>query len=186
MADEVEKLMAAAEKLRSPDLKNCIVLSLNTGLRMGELMRLRWMDVDMAGGFVIVPDETMRKPGGKVPLNKAAMAAFKERLARQKKDGGMVFPPIAGAPIRKNLSAMFRRVADEVGLNEGVSDPLHRIVFHSLRHTFASWLALAGTDIYRIKTLMRHKNISMTMRYAHLIPDATRDAVHNLRPPKKA
>jgi integrase len=184
LADEVEKLIAAAAKLRSPDLKDCIVLSLNTGLRMGELMRLRWLDVDMAGGFVVVPDETMRKPGGKVPLNKAASAVFEQRKHRQgQKDGERVFPPIAGALTRKNLSHMFRCIADEVGLNQGVSDPRHRIVFHSLRHTFASWLALAGTDIYRIKTLMRHKSISMTMRYAHLIPDATRDAVHNLRPP---
>jgi integrase len=53
-----------------------------------------------------------------------------------------------------------------------------------LRHTFASWLALAGVDIYRIKTLMRHKTIDMTMRYAHLLPDATRQAVYNLTPPK--
>jgi integrase len=185
LAGEVEKLIAAAEKLRSPDLKDCIVMSLNTGLRMGELMRLRWLDVDMVGGFVSVPDETMRKPGGKVPLNDAAMAVFRGRKERQKKDGEMVFPSIAGAPVRKNLSAMFHSIVEELGLNEGVTDPRHRLVFHSLRHTFASWLALGGTDIYRIKTLMRHKSISMTMRYAHLIPDATRDAVHNLRPPKK-
>ena len=63
-----------------------------------------------------------------------------------------------------------------------MKDARHKVVFHTLRHTFASWLAMAGTDIYRIKTLMRHKTITMTMRYAHLIPDATRAAVHNLRP----
>lgn len=60
--------------------------------------------------------------------------------------------------------------------------PKDRVVFHTLRHTFGSWLALAGTDVYRIKTLMRHKTITMTMRYAHLLPDATRDAVNHLRP----
>jgi integrase len=78
-ADEVDKLIAAAGRLRSPDLRDCIILSLNTGLRLGELVRLRWLDVDMDGGFVTVPDEDMRKPGGKVPLNHSAMDIFQRR-----------------------------------------------------------------------------------------------------------
>ncbi len=186
-AKEVADLLDAAEKLRFPDLRDCIILSLNTGLRLGELVRLRWLDVDIPAAIVTVPDEDMRKPGGKVPLNKDAIAVFRRRKKRHDSNRGeRVFPPVAGGAERTHLSHMFRRVADEVGLNKGITDPRHRIVFHSLRHTFASWLALAGTDIYRIKTLMRHHNISMTMRYAHLLPDATRDAVHNLRPPKES
>lgn len=183
--DEATRLIEAAAKLRSPDLHDAIILSLNTGLRLGELMRLRWMDVDVRGAIVTVPDEDKRKPGGKVPLNSEALAVFqcrKETLGGEA--GTRVFPPVAGGAVRNNLSEMFRKLADELGLNEGIDDKRHKLVFHSLRHTFASWLALAGTDIYRIKTLMRHKNISMTMRYAHLIPDATREAVHRLRPPK--
>lgn len=186
-AREAEMVIDAAGRLRSPDLRDCIVLSLNTGLRLGELTRLRWLDVDMSGEIVTVPDEARRKPGGKVPLNSAAISVLRQRKEKHDpKQGDLVFPPLAGGRTRKNLSHIFRRVADETGLNEGITDPRHRIVFHSLRHTFASWLALAGTDIYRIKTLMRHSSITMTMRYAHLLPDATRDAVHDLRPPKEA
>lgn len=183
--DEASRLVEAAGKLRSPDLHDAILLSLNTGLRLGELKRLRWMDVDLKAAIVTVPDEDKRKPGGKVPLNGEALAVLqcrKEWLGGEA--GTRVFPPVAGGTVRNNLSEMFRKLADELGLNEGIDDKRHKVVFHSLRHTFASWLALAGTDIYRIKTLMRHKSISMTMRYAHLIPDATRDAVHNLRPPQ--
>lgn len=184
-ADEVSRLIEAAAELQSPDLHDAIILSLNTGLRLGELMRLRWMDVDTKAGLITVPDEAKRKPGGKVPINAAAMAVFQGRreiLAASPE--ARVFPPVAGGEARNNLSAMFRTVADFLQLNEGITDKRHRLVFHSLRHTFASWLALAGTDIYRIKTLMRHRSISMTIRYAHLIPDATKDAVHNLKPPK--
>lgn len=184
LADEAKRLIDAAARLRSPDLHDAIVLSLNTGLRLGELMRLRWIDVDLQAAIVTVPDEGMRKPGGKVPLNDAALGIFEARRKRQNGKGGeRVFPPLAGGAQRSHLSAQFAKLAAEIGLNDGIEDARHKIVFHSLRHTFASWLALAGTDIYRIKTLMRHRNIQMTMRYAHLIPDATRDAVHKLTPP---
>ncbi|MDR0476960.1 MAG: site-specific integrase [Desulfobulbaceae bacterium] len=183
-AAEADLLIAAAEKMRCLDLHDAIVLSLNTGLRLGELRRLQWLDVDMIHGFVTVHDEDMRKPSGTVPMNGAAAAVFKRRL-ENKGTSQLVIPPIFGEEYRQDLSRDFGRLVDRLGLNTGIApdDRQRRLVFHSLRHTFASWLALAGADIYRIKTLMRHKTIAMTMRYAHLIPDATRDAVHNLRPP---
>lgn len=180
---EADLLINEAGKLKLPDLKHAIILGLNTGLRMGEMTRLRWLDVDLPGATVTVPDEDHRKPGGHVPLNPASLAALTERLGRlQNGPGGLVFPPVAGGR-KRNFSHVFKQVVDETGLNNEITDPRHRIVFHTLRHTFASWLALAGTDIYRINKLMRHKTLVMTMRYAHLIPDATRAAVHNLRPP---
>ena len=183
--EECEAVICGACKLHSPDLHDSILLSLNTGLRLGELMRLRWLDVDISGGIITVPDESQRKTGGKVPMNKTALAVLLCRKEILCGSSMMVFPPVAGGAYRNNMSEMFRKVVDEAGLNDGISDKRHRIVFHSLRHTFASWLALAGTDLYRIKTLMRHKSINMTMRYAHLIPDATRDAVQSLKAPKE-
>lgn len=184
--DEADMLIAAASKMKNRDLHDAVVLSLNTGLRMGELLRLTWMDVDFSTTMISVRDEALRKPGGKVPMNEAA-----ETVLRARKPGAdptaLVFPPVYGRGLRENLSHEFHRLANQVGLNKGLAedDRQRRIVFHSLRHTFASWLALAGVDIYRIKTLMRHKTLTMTMRYAHLIPDATRDAVLQLSPPKK-
>lgn len=187
-AKEVKLLINAAKKLPCIDLHDCIVLSLNTGLRLGELQRLEWPDVDMVHAMLTVRDEAHRKPGGKVPLNDAALGIFKERWKQQKKGiaTGLVFPPIVGGNMRASLTHAFRALVDSVGLNDGIrpDDRARRIVFHSLRHTFASWLACNGEDIYRIQRLMRHRTITMTMRYAHLIPDATRSAVHNLKPPK--
>ncbi|WP_297669044.1 site-specific integrase [uncultured Desulfovibrio sp.] len=185
-ADEADALIKAARKLPCPDLHDCIVLSLNTGLRLGELRRLEWPDVDMINAMVTVREEAQRKPGGKVPLNAAAMRIFTDRLAGRKGPArGLVFPPVAGGAMRGNLTNAFRDLVDRLGFNEGLDahDRARRVVFHTLRHTFASWLALGGTDIYRIQKLMRHKSITMTMRYAHLIPDATRQAVHDLKPP---
>jgi integrase len=184
--EEAEKLISAAAKLQRHDLHDAIVLSLNTGLRMGELRRLIWMDVDFASNMLNVREEAQRKPGGKVPMNEAARTVL---LSRKESSNptDLVFPPVYGQSLRENLSHEFKRLADKLGFNKGLDakDRQRRIVFHSLRHTFASWLAMAGVDIYRIKSLMRHKTLDMTMRYAHLIPDATHEAVQNLKPPTK-
>jgi integrase len=64
--------------------------------------------------------------------------------------------------------------------NKNVDDPRQKIVFHTCRHTFASWLAIQGTPLYTIAKLMGHKSISMTERYAHLSPDHKKDAVNGL------
>lgn len=184
--EEAEQLIEAASKLRRPDLHDAIVVSLNSGLRLGELRRLTWLDVDFSSRVLTVREEAQRKPGGKVPINEATEAVLLNRK-KTAEQTDLVFPPIYGHSSRENLSQDFKALVDKLGFNKGLKaeDRQRRIVFHSLRHTFASWLALAGVDIYRIKTLMRHKTLEMTMRYAHLIPDATHDAVYQLAPPPK-
>ena len=57
----------------------------------------------------------------------------------------------------------------------------YKITAHSLRHTHASWLAQAGLDILQIKEQLGHKNIEMTMRYAHLIPNERHKITENLK-----
>jgi len=78
------------------------------------------------------------------------------------------------------LPRAYRQAVNKLGLNDGVTDPRNKVVFHTLRHTFASWLAIQGTPIYTIKELMGHKTLSMTERYSHLSPDAKREAVEKL------
>lgn len=161
------------------DLHDAIVLSLNTGMRLGEIQRVEWHDVNFYGKSLTVRlINNGQKPGGNIPINSAAL----EMLIRRKEESSdaLIFPPAAGGKKRENLSHQFKAVVDELQLNQLVTAKSQRIVFHSLRHTFASWLAIAGVDIYRIKTLMRHKTINMTMRYAHLSPDMSQGAVELL------
>lgn len=180
--EEIDRLVQVMEAHGYTDLRDATLLSLHTGLRMGELLRLEWHDVDLAHGHLHVRAGADTKPGGMVPLNRIAAEVFTRRRKRSRY-GVLVFPPVRRGLQRGNLSHLFRQVVDEVGLNNGATNARQRIVFHSLRHTFASWLALAGVDLYRIKALMRHRSIEMTQRYAHLLPDATRQAVHVLCPP---
>jgi integrase len=89
------------------------------------------------------------------------------------------------------VSDTFARVIDELGFNntgeftedaEGnplpvkIQDRRQRVVFHSLRHTFASWLVMKGVPLYTVAQLMGHSTIIMTQRYSHLAPDSMRRA----------
>lgn len=188
--EEADRLIDAARSLPVadtylpivPDLVDLIILALNTGLRFGELMRLEWGDVSLQHAFLKVRTERHRKTGGHVPLNAEALSVLRERNSRRRKGDQAVFPPDRTGKDGCVLRRLYGLAVDASGLNADSTGPRDRVVFHTLRHTFGSWLALAGTDIYRIKTLMRHKTITMTMRYAHLLPDATREAVNHLRP----
>ena len=70
---------------------------------------------------------------------------------------------------KKEISKTYFRVLDEIGLNDDVVDSRYRVCFHTLRHTFGSWLAIRGVSLQTIGELMGHKRLSQTMRYAHLV-----------------
>ena len=80
----------------------------------------------------------------------------------------------------KEVSNAFERVIDRIGFNDGITDRRYRVVFHTCRHTFASWLASQGVPIYTISKLMGHKSISMSERYSHLSPDHKKTAVNGI------
>ena len=158
------------------DFHDICLLSLMTGMRKGEIQSLEWADVDMAHGVIRIRDA--KAGDGIAHMNSDVLDMMQRRGAEA--GPGLVFKgAIRGGRVR-NISHTFADLAGDLGLNDGVSDPRQEVCFHTLRHTFASWLALQGTDIYRIKELMRHKTITQTMRYAHLIPGATKDAVEGL------
>jgi integrase len=81
-----------------------------------------------------------------------------------------VFKAKSGRPI-KCVSRTFDRVAGKIGLNNGIEDRRYKVVFHTLRHTFASWLALNGETIQTIAELLGHRTLAMTQRYSHLTAD---------------
>lgn len=177
--EEFDRFIEAASKLRNPDLHDAALLSLHTGLRLGEIKRLFTWDIDLEHGFVTVREDD-GKPGGKVPLNNDVSEMLKNRL--RDIQAGPVFHN-RGYEDRE-LSRRFMRLARRLGLNTGKEDRRHRLTFHSLRHTFASWMALADIELYRIQKLMRHKTPQMTQRYAHLRPSELRGDVAVLcRPP---
>jgi site-specific recombinase XerD len=78
------------------------------------------------------------------------------------------------------ISSAFSKAVDAIGLNAGITDSRMKVVFHSLRHTYASWLVEKGVDLYTVKELIGHSSLSMTERYSHVGENAKTIVVRKL------
>ena len=172
-------LKGAAAQHGLADLPAIVRLAVETGLRRGELLHLRWLDVDLRAGLVHVRAYHDRRHGIQfkpkdtdaraVPLSPTARALLRQRsIARtDENDSALVFPSSRTWKVRDGRQ-LYRTFKKYVRL-AGLPDELH---FHSLRHTFASWLASGGTPIVTIQRWMGHSKIEQTMVYADLLPSA--------------
>lgn len=162
--DQATALLAAMKR-RSQSMYVMGELSLRTGMRITEIFGIVGADVDRASGIIFVT----AKGGKRQPVH-ASPAVFDLIAPYVRGPQHLLFPARTGAR-RKGIGNAFPRAVDDVGLNRGVTDSIHKVTFHTFRHTFASWLAQSGkVTMLELKELMRHESIRMTLRYAHLIP----------------
>ncbi len=163
-------------ELEDPKLHDIALLSLHTGARASEIFNLRGQDIDFRNGLITLRD-TKNTETRYAPMTAKVREMLKARMPDNL--NGWIFKDDHGQKI-KEISNAFERVIERCKFNEGVIDPRQKVVFHTLRHTFASWLAIQGTPLFTIAKLMGHKSISMSERYSHLSPDHKRDAVNGL------
>jgi len=161
---------------RSLQLHNMALLSLHCGLRAGEIFNLTWGDVDLERGILTLRDSKSGKTRRAFMTEKVKSVFNKPDYA---KHDDLVFPDRDDNKM-KRISNAFQRAVNELGFNNGISDPRQQVVFHTLRHTFASWLVENGTDLYIVKELMGHSTLAMTERYSHLGQNTLQSAVRNL------
>jgi len=173
--DEADRLLAALAE-RSPDVHDQALVSLHCGLRAGEVFALTWADVDMERGVLTLRDTKSGRTRAAI-MTGAVKDMLTERRGHARAE--LVFPSETGARIGQ-ISQTFVKAVKALGLNDDVADSRQKVVFHTLRHTFASWLAEQGTDLYTIQQLMGHQSFAMVQRYAHLSPDTLRRAVKTL------
>jgi integrase len=183
--EEVERLLAVC----APHLYAIVLFCLHTGARPGEAVGAQWYQI--AGGYVqFVKTKTLNSR--QVPLSPDVLAMLGS--IRPVKGGGKVVDldghkvPVEtlgrhvftykGKPVR-DFDTAFRGACDRAGIPFGRKVP-GGVTIYTLRHTFASWLAIKGVPIKTIQELMGHKHISMTMRYAHLSEKVKKDAVELL------
>ena len=186
--EEARRLVQAARRpthdsvfSQSPILADFIELALNTGCRKQELLGLKWSDVDLSTRLLRL-NETKAGEWQTVPINEEARQVLVRRMRRRDEicpaTPFVFFHEVARPNAQvgdrvKDLKRSFRRACSEAGIEN------FRI--HDLRHTFASWLVMDGVSILKVSRLLRHGNVEMTERYAHLDPEHLHEAVETLR-----
>jgi integrase len=156
-SEECQALVNSSEHF----LKPIVVTALNTGMRKGEILGLKWDQVDLRHGFILL-DMTKNGERKEIPINKTLEALFLDKNLIRRLDIPYMFYNQDTSKPYKDLKRPFLRACKKAGIRD-----FH---FHDLRHTFASHLVMAGVDLTTVKELLGHKDIKMTLRYAHLAP----------------
>lgn len=169
-------------------LEALYVVAVHTGLRQGELLGLKWQDLDLDAGRLTVQrslafDGTLNPPKRKssrrtVKLTRTATEALKHHRARQNEerlkigagwtDTNLVFSNRAGKPM--NASNLYHRDWKNLIKRAGLAD--QGFTFHALRHTFATTLLRQNVNPKIVQHQLGHATISQTMdTYSHVMPD---------------
>jgi integrase len=150
-----------------------VLLTLNTGLRRGELFNLRWEALNVQAKVLTVHGATAKSGQTRhLPLNREALAVL-EVWCQQSPGEGYVFPGKGGQRL-DNTRKAWKRLLQEAGITD--------FTWHDLRHSFASKLVMAGVSLAVVRELLGHADLTMTLRYAHLAPDHKASAVERLCP----
>lgn len=166
LTKEEAKALLGELEMRHPQLHDMVLLSLRTGLRPTEMFRLKGEDVDATANVIYIMAKGQKRVPVRVPKNIIQML-----LSYNRRAGEFIFqrPENRGAFTRTPDS--FGRAVKKLGLAPIDGNPLYAVTLHTMRHTFASWLAQSGkVSIMELQKLLRHEDIAMTMRYAHLFP----------------
>jgi integrase len=149
-------------------LRPIVLLAVATGMRRSEILKLRWLDVDLMNKRLMLP-QTKNGDGRVVYLNQTAEATFRGLAeGRSVNATAKIFAGIQP----EHVSVTFLRACRKVGIQD--------FRFHDCRHTAASWLRMAGADIHTVAQLLGHKDLRMAIRYQHLSPEYLADAVGKL------
>lgn len=148
-------------------------ISLFTGMRLSEIASIKKHNINIAARIVQVEGKTGFR-SAYIPENLVSIFTILKNREH---------PKYKERCFNKDISTMsryFRLVVQAIGLNSNVTDSRYKVVFHTLRHTFCSWLAMEGVALYTIGELVGHKKLEMTKRYAKLSPDTKRDALSKI------
>jgi integrase len=164
MDKEIDRLLASCAE----HIKPMVIMALNTGMRKGEILSLKWSDIDLKNRMITVK-KTKNNETRMIPINGILYHAL--RTIGPELGCQHVFTNHQGksyGDITKGFKAALKRAR------------IDDFRFHDLRHTFASRLVMAGVDIRTVQELLGHRDITMTMRYSHLSSTHLKEAVKRL------
>lgn len=183
-----EEISLILEEVKdNPYLLLFIHLSLSTGGRLETIRAIKVKDINIKEKTINLTDNKAKSSGKNNSsytgyISNELLPQIKNAiLDKQPNDYLLQYPNgqrVGMDYIQNNLQEIFNRLFNQ-GLDK--SDTNNRAVIHTIRHTFASQLAIAGTPIYTIQRLMNHSDIKMTLRYAKLSPDNGRNVINYLK-----
>lgn len=166
--EDVDKLLSV---IKNEDIYDIVVFALNTGMRSQEICSLTVRQVNISKKVAMLDNIghiTKSKRIRAVPLNDKALAVINRRMDRIIKEH--LFTVNGNIVKSDKLSYFYKKNVRVAGLND-------KLNFHSLRHTFASWLVQKGVSIYKVSKLLGHSSISTTQIYSHLQQEDLYDVV---------
>lgn len=162
-------------------IREMMVLALRTGMRQGEIRGLQWSSIDWENRSITVRHslndrtKSLESPKNNREHHIPMDADVYEMLSKRKKEVGYVFLAEGKTPFdSQRVIRQLEKVREMTGLR--------KFTWHSLRHTFASQLAMKGVPLHVVQALLGHSTIVMTMRYAHVAPSSLRTAIDLLNP----
>lgn len=174
IGDELARITAALADHPDRQAADILRMLLLTGARRGEVLSMRWDNIDLGDGIWSKPaSSTKQNEDHVVPLSAPARQLLSEIAARQKKKGTYVFPGDGETGHRIEIKRNWKQICCAAGIIKGLR-------IHDLRHSFASQLASGGASLPLIGALLGHSNPVTTSRYAHLFVDPQRAAVEKV------
>lgn len=158
--EEINRLI----NVSSGYLRSMIIFALNTGMRKGEILNLRWNDIDFNEHYIYIKESKSNKTR-KIPMNGVVAATLKDI----KREGEFVFMSPKTETRFIGTFRSFKTACRKAGVPD--------LRFHDLRHTAATLMVTGRTDLVTVKEILGHSSIEMTMRYAHPAPENNRKAV---------
>jgi len=170
--EECQRLLHVVEE---DWLKEMIVFAVCTGTRRGEMLNLRWKDVDFTRRLIHIQNsEAFRAKHGKsrvIPMNDVVCSLLSTKMANSRSE--YVFTRKRRMIGKSYLSHLFKRYVRKAGIDD-------RMHWHSLRHTHASWLVQNGVSLYEVQKLLGHSSILVTQIYGHLHPERLHETVNKI------
>lgn len=160
--EEISRLLSVCQKSKSPYLYAIVLIALTTCARKGEILSLKWSDVDFSRQKITFR-ETKNGEARSVSLSSAVMDCLLGEKTKRIILNEYVFPSLGGSK-PADFTTSWKRVVKSIGLN---------ICFHTLRHTGASHLAMNGATLLEIAAILGHKTLTMVKRYSHLSTSST-------------
>jgi integrase len=159
-----------------PHLKPIVITALNTGMRKGEILNLKWDNVDLNNGFILL-DKTKNGHRREIPINPDLRSILEKIYSGtterpRRIDVPYVFHDRKSDKPYQEIKRSFATACRRAGIKD--------FRFHDIRHTFASLLVMGGIDITTVSKLLGHQTLTMTLRYAHLAPNHLSKAVNIL------